>query len=117
MFLGRYNLDAQAERGAVARDVKSIHVHPEWKVNSEKWDADLAVLVLTEAVSFTQYIQPVCVPASAAIDHYDEGTVVSYRDRTQRDRTVINKLETHLRWDGEKAKAKKFMKIFPDKFL
>lgn len=60
------------------RDVKSIHVHPEWKVDAEKWDADLAILVLDEAVLFTRFIQPVCLPANLAIEKYDDGTVVSF---------------------------------------
>lgn len=48
----------------------------------DKYDADIAVLVLSDNVTFTIYIQPVCMPAddvvvdSATIDV--KGTVVGW---------------------------------------
>lgn len=77
VFLGRYDLESKAEKGSTTREVSSIHVHPEWKIKSDKWDADLALLVLNEIVTFTNFIQPVCVPANKTVEKYDDGTVVS----------------------------------------
>lgn len=62
VFLGAYNLNVKAERGAQQRDVDEICVHPEWKVDNDRYDADLAILVLSEIVEFTKYIRPICMP-------------------------------------------------------
>lgn len=63
VLLGAYNLDVKLERSAEQRDVEEIHLHPDWRAFSEKYDADLAILVLSRIVEFTRYIRPVCMPA------------------------------------------------------
>lgn len=63
MILGAYNLSIR-ERGIAQRDVKDICVHPDWKVYSDKYDADIAIFVLSSAVEFTNYIRPVCLPTN-----------------------------------------------------
>lgn len=67
MRLGAYNLTAVNETDSVQRKVTDIFVHPYWKANKDKYDADLAILVLSENVTFTDYIQPVCMPANDAV--------------------------------------------------
>lgn len=62
VLLGVYNLDVKIERGTQQRDVEEIHVHPDWKVFNEKYDADIAIFVLSEIVDFTKYIRPICMP-------------------------------------------------------
>lgn len=62
VLLGAYNIDLRIERGVQQRDVEEIHVHPDWKVFNEKYDADLAIFVLSEIVEFTKYIRPICMP-------------------------------------------------------
>lgn len=104
VFIGRYNLDVPVERGATARDVKLIIVHPDWKIFTYKWDADLAVLVLNEAVAFTEYIQPICLPASVKIENYDRGTVVS---NDNMESTLVQTLLNHISgWLGQKRKQR-----------
>lgn len=62
VLLGAYNLDSKIERGVQQRDVEKIYIHPEWKVYHEKYDADIAIFVLSNMVEFTKYIRPVCIP-------------------------------------------------------
>ncbi|KAG4070568.1 hypothetical protein HA402_011955 [Bradysia odoriphaga] len=62
VLLGVYNIDVRTESGVQKRDVDAIRVHPDWKPSSEKYDADLAILILTQTVEFTEYIRPVCMP-------------------------------------------------------
>lgn len=62
VLLGAYNLDVKIERGAQQRDVEQIFVHPDWRVFSEKYDADIAIFVLSEIIEFTKYIRPICLP-------------------------------------------------------
>lgn len=72
VLLGRYNL-SRIERGSVQRDVDEIFVHPDWKVFNEKYDADLAIFVMSEVVDFTNLIQPVCMPHTDQLDDtYDK---------------------------------------------
>lgn len=66
------------ERGSTQREISEVHIHPDWRITSEKWDADLAVLVLAEPVRFTNYIQPVCLTSDARIENYNDGIVVSF---------------------------------------
>lgn len=60
--LGAYNLDSKIERGVQQKDVIEIHVHPDWKVYHDKYDADIAIFVLSTSIFFTNYIRPVCIP-------------------------------------------------------
>lgn len=62
VLLGAYNLDVKIERGVQQRDIDEIHIHPDWKVFNEKYDADLAVLTFKDVVEFTKYIRPICMP-------------------------------------------------------
>lgn len=78
MLIGRNNLGALAERGSTTRDVNSISIHPDWKVSTEKWDADIAIISFFEPVKFSQYIRPVCLSSKHPGETYnsDSGTVV-----------------------------------------
>lgn len=77
VFLGRHNLTLVGERGSETRSISKAIVHPDWKFNHPKYDADLAVLVLERAVDFTTLIQPVCMPKDPKIMEQVDGTVVS----------------------------------------
>lgn len=37
-------------------------MHPDWKIFNEKYDADIAIFVLSDNVEFTKYIRPICMP-------------------------------------------------------
>lgn len=77
--LGAHNITAEYEAGMIERNVTEIHVHPEWDVYVDKYDADIAVLELNEKVSFTNYIQPICLPVDdvAAIEGV-KGSIVGW---------------------------------------
>lgn len=62
VLLGAYNLELKVESGTQQKNVQEIHVHPDWSPLSLKYDADLAILVLSESVEFTRYIRPICMP-------------------------------------------------------
>lgn len=76
VLLGRHDLTEEFEDGSVYRTVKDMWIHPEWRILSDKYDADLAVLVLSEPVEFSQYVQPVCLPQDLSVNSKIEGTVV-----------------------------------------
>lgn len=77
VLLGRYDLNAKHETSSEHRNVTKILMHPNWRNDTDKYDSDLAILVLDSEVRFNEFIQPVCLPKDTSImDHYD-GTVVS----------------------------------------
>ncbi|KAG4077905.1 hypothetical protein HA402_013839 [Bradysia odoriphaga] len=76
--LGAYNLADRSETDAFNRSVTAIHIHPDWKFNEEKYDADIAILVLTDSVSFSDHIRPVCMPPENYLMDELLGTVVGW---------------------------------------
>jgi len=78
VLLGAYDLTSRFERGVKQRDVEEIHVHPDWREYSDKYDADLAILVLSEIVSFTNFVRPVCLPDHDIVFDDVTGTVAGW---------------------------------------
>lgn len=60
--LGAYNLTDISEFNGLHRNVSEIYVHPEWDVYEDNYDADIAILVLRDFVTYTSYIRPICMP-------------------------------------------------------
>lgn len=77
ILLGRYNLEID-EDGSVEVAVREINIHPDWNIHDKKWDADIAMLTLTERVEFSAFIRPVCLSADESIESFDDGTVVGW---------------------------------------
>ncbi|XP_037035531.1 toll-like receptor 7 isoform X1 [Bradysia coprophila] len=76
--LGAYNLTDRSENDAVNKSIVQILVHPDWKVNEEKYDADIAILVLIEVITFSNHIRPVCMPPADYLLDGLPGTVVGW---------------------------------------
>lgn len=77
VILGAYNLRSN-EEGVVKEGVLEIRVHPDWNPYSGRYDADIAILNLNQSVSFTNYIQPVCIPDDNAIVEGFLGSIVGW---------------------------------------
>lgn len=58
--MGVHNLWKHGEH-AVKRNIRSITVHPEFK--RETFENDIALFQLDPAVRYSDYIQPICLPA------------------------------------------------------
>ncbi|XP_070504079.1 uncharacterized protein [Chironomus tepperi] len=61
VLLGVFDLLRSNEVGRVSTNVKYIRIHPDWNVEVDLYDADIAVLVLEKEIQFNSYIQPVCL--------------------------------------------------------
>ena len=48
--------------------MSQIIIHPDWKSQDDKFDADLAVVVMGEEVEFSEFIQPVGLPSQSDAD-------------------------------------------------
>ena len=76
VLLGKYDLSKNVEAGSARRDVRKIIVHEDWNFLSMSYDADIAILILNEAVRLTEYITPVCLPTARVNAPIDSGTIV-----------------------------------------
>ncbi|KAG4076581.1 hypothetical protein HA402_001868 [Bradysia odoriphaga] len=66
VYLGVHNLSEKDEVGVIQANIEDIRVHPDWDPYfTSHFNADLAILVLSENVSFTKTIRPVCLPADS----------------------------------------------------
>lgn len=77
-LVGRHNLKSVSERGSEIRGIEMIFLHPDWKNHTEKYDGDLAILLLDEHVAFSKFIQPACLAKDPEIHKQLEGTVVGW---------------------------------------
>ncbi|GLV31361.1 gastrulation-defective [Carabus blaptoides fortunei] len=84
IILGKYRIHKWTESGTVVREALHVHLHPDYRALNS--DADLAVIVLAESVTFTPTVRPVCVwpEASELTDLVGKhGTIVGWgRDET-----------------------------------
>jgi len=78
VLLGRYNLKATAEVGAVQRAVSEIITHPDWKIYTKRYDADIAILVLASKVQYSNYIRAACLPSEDHLIFLGNGTIVGW---------------------------------------
>lgn len=77
MLLGGYNLSTKNESDILRIGVIVANLHPQWKMYGNKYDADLAILVLGKNIKFTNYIQPICLPTNNITDG-TTGTIMGY---------------------------------------
>lgn len=85
VYLGRHSLSSTSEHNSVTQNVNEIIVHPDWTTEHEKYDADLAILVLEQAVAFSHFIQPVCLTDDSKISEYEDGFVVGWGQSPEAD--------------------------------
>lgn len=61
-MLGRFNLNDTSENGSVTSMVMEIRIHDEWSRHDASLHSDLAIVVMTDSVKFSDTIQPVSLP-------------------------------------------------------
>lgn len=50
------------EPNSKKENIQNIVIHPNWNPKDIRWDADIAILTLQNLVTFSDVIQPVCLP-------------------------------------------------------
>lgn len=79
VLLGVHNHTALNEEGRMSSCVNSIKIHPEWNINVESYDADIAVLELANEINFNKFIRPICVPdVDSEVSRFTNGTAVGF---------------------------------------
>jgi len=78
-LLGAQQLDNLNEIGRVTVEVNKILVHSKWNPQVERFNGDIAVLILEQDVIFSTYIQPVCLPTYGhKIKDLKDGVIVGF---------------------------------------
>ncbi|CAO1385621.1 unnamed protein product [Diamesa hyperborea] len=77
LAFGVYNLNDLGEPGSSSSYAIKITIHPDWNPSSFKYDADLAMIQVENAISFTNLIKPVCLWTGDELDTA-EGSVVGW---------------------------------------
>jgi len=79
VLLGVHDLSKRYEAGRNHYAVQNINIHPDWNPQTDTYDADIAVMILESEVTFSKYIQPICLmDSSSALATNTEGTVIGY---------------------------------------
>lgn len=80
MVLGVQDLSKSFEKGRITVGVKSINVHPDYNVEIDSYDSDVALLILETEVQFSATIQPVCLSKpQTSSSLITEGIIVGFR--------------------------------------
>jgi len=64
VLLGFHDLSNPIEIGRASCAVQGIHIHPDWNPYTTSYDADIAVLMLDQDVTFNKHIQPICMTST-----------------------------------------------------
>lgn len=68
--------DSDGPKSSLAR---KIVIHEDWNINSPRYDADLAIVVLQDVMTFTDHIQPICLPLMSNDYVTETGMAVFHR--------------------------------------
>ncbi|CRK96378.1 CLUMA_CG009795, isoform A [Clunio marinus] len=74
---GKYDL-RYFENTEQKRKLVEVVIHPDWKYNTENFDADIAVATMEYPVQFTTTVQPICLPNFNSVLIHPMGTVVGW---------------------------------------
>jgi len=76
---GKHNLADNSE-DSQSRRIEDAVMHPDWKTKTtasdQKYDADIAILRLSEAITFNKRVKPICFPSADEVMS-ESGKVVS----------------------------------------
>ena len=61
IFLGKYDLNDAVERGSVPVYPSDIQIHPDWSIYTDRYDADIAIIIIENPVPLSQHIFPACL--------------------------------------------------------
>lgn len=91
VMLGAYNLSVKNETGSLRSKVIDIYLHPDWNDYKLSYDADIALLVLNETVTFSNQIRPICLPTDDVITDSVRGSIVGWG-------LTENAIDNHLQY-------------------
>jgi len=107
VILGAHNLSIPHERGKFVVGVQDIQTHSDWNTKSKSFDADIAMLTLTDDINFSRYIQPIClIEPDSIVAKISKGYTVGYgksEDKTKNIENVLKVVETPIQGSNEEC--------------
>lgn len=76
--LGRYDLENSAEAHWIKKDIVKEYISPDFLTTKQLSNGDVALLKLSQPVTFTDYIQPICMPKASDDVINKVGVIVGY---------------------------------------
>jgi len=93
VILGAHNLSDTLEVGKITAGVKAAHIHHDWNPYIDSFDADIAILELSNQIHFDQYIQPICLAEPGSeVASINVGYVVGFGKSERTDKEEIARL-------------------------
>lgn len=91
VWIGKYDLETREEFGSKLVKVWDIVLHPDWNYNNEKYDADIAIVVLQELIEYNTQVQPACLPPPSFDEVVGNGIVVGWGESEYSERKAETK--------------------------
>lgn len=61
-YIGKFFISSlQNEKDFVVSPAQRFILHPDWNTFSDSFDADIAVVILTRTIKFTNFVKPICI--------------------------------------------------------
>jgi len=76
--LGAYDLHDFHESETISKAIAEIKVHNDWNPNVERFNDDIALLLLESKVCYSTYIQPICLADISAVRDATQGFVAGW---------------------------------------
>lgn len=76
--LGKHDLAMQYERHSINAYPSGIFLHPDWNVETLKFESDIAIVALEVAVQYSASIQPICLWKQEDGPDVSSGVVIGY---------------------------------------
>lgn len=77
-YLGRFDLNNSFEAGSKVSAVEEITIHEDWNSTSWKFDADIAIVTLTDSTKLSNIMRTVCLPQASFNEVSGIGTVMGW---------------------------------------
>jgi hypothetical protein len=104
LHLGAYDLNDPYESGTLSQSPSQIIIHPHWNPYIERFDADLAILILDTAITFTSRIIPICIMNPSQDIEIKEGILIGWgqsEDKSKRYETIPRQLKISIKRNVE----------------
>lgn len=103
LVFGAHDLSNLQRNGVTFGAAKEIILHPDWHTENQNFDADLAAIILDQPVTFSPYIQPICIWDQIHELKTATGVVAGWgksEDQTKRHENIPKRLRISI-WENE----------------
>ena len=78
VVVGKHDLGIPNELGSSNHSVLEVILHRDWNISTTSYEADIALLFLFNSVSFSEKVQPICLPEPSIEETIGSGIVAGW---------------------------------------